>query len=178
MKSSRITRCLFFCTLFGLSFVACSEGQDESSQISARQSDTFFDVTGDVDVTVEQATATMVKIAGRIPAITVVSSPASIKKLGSSYSVNLFFSNEFEPKTGSFPVRFSYRNKPDTLGGSFIQRGGRFSHDTNGTVEFVEIGDQVRVRFEFQTYDTGEGRLGRQGVTVKGEAVAAWADIF
>jgi hypothetical protein len=53
-----------------------------------------------------------------------------------------------------------------------------FSHDTEGTAEFIEFGEQVRVRFEFKTYNKSEGTEGRQGVTVKGEAVCPWADIF
>ena len=56
----------------------------------AADNDTFFSVSGDVTVTVDEATANMVRIRDRIPAMTIVSAPASIKKLGSSYSINLF----------------------------------------------------------------------------------------
>ena len=120
----------------------------------------------------------MIRIRGTIPALTITSSAASIKKLGKSYSVHLFFSNDFEPAPGIYPVQFSYRNSRNTLGGSFMSREGRFSHDTSGTAEFLEFGEQVRVRFEFQTFDSDEGAEGRKGVTIRGEAVCDRADIF
>lgn len=144
----------------------------------AAESETFFSVTGDVEVNIEEATAQMVRIGGRVPAINVSSAPASIKKLGKSYSVNLFFSNDFDPQPGTYPVQFSYRKHPNTLGGSFMQSADMFSHDTEGTAEFIEFGEQVRFRFEFQVFDSSEGSEGRRGVTVKGEAVCPWADIF
>jgi hypothetical protein len=153
---------------FGVS--SCAEAVPES--------DTFFSVSGDITVSVDQATAQLVRIGDKIPALTIGSAPASIKKLGTSYSVNLFFSNDFDPQPGTYPVEFSYRKHPNTLGGSFMQSAERFSHDTKGTVEFIEFGEQVRVRFEFQVFDSSEGREGRQGVTVKGEAVCPWVDIF
>lgn len=53
-----------------------------------------------------------------------------------------------------------------------------FSHDTTGTAEFIEFGEQVKVRFEFEVFDESEGSEARQRVTVKGEAVCARADIF
>jgi hypothetical protein len=140
--------------------------------------ETYFSVSGDVSVSVDQATAQMVRIRDRTPALTITSAPASIKKLGGSHSVNLFFSDDFAPNTGTYPIAFSYRKHANTLGGSFIKPGGMFSHDTEGTAEFIEFGEQVRVRFEFKTYNKSEGTEGRQGVTVKGEAVCPWADIF
>jgi hypothetical protein len=139
---------------------------------------TRFSVSGDLTVSVEQATATMLRIRGKIPALTIQSAPASIRKLGKSYSVNLFFSNEFDPKPGTYPVQFGYRGEANTLGGSFMGGGSRFSHDTEGTAEFVEFGEQVRVRFEFRVFDKSEGTEGRRGVTVRGEATCARADIF
>ena len=168
MRTFNISLLLVAFSCFGIS--SCAE--------EIPQSDTFFTVSGDISVSVDQATATMVRIGGKIPALTIAASPASVKKLGSSYSVNLFFSNDFEAKPGTYPVAFSYRKKTNTLGGSFIQRGGMFSHDTNGTAEFIEFGEQVRVRFEFQVFDGSEGSEGRQAVTVKGEAVCPWVDIF
>jgi len=137
-----------------------------------------FSVSGDVTVSVEEATATMLKLGGKIPAMTIVSAPASSKKHGRSDSVNLFFSNEFDPKPGTYSVQFSYRGTANTLGGSFMVKGGRFSHDTEGTAEFIEFGEQVRVRFEFQVFDESEGAEGRRGVTVQGEAICAGIDIF
>ena len=63
-------------------------------------------------------------------------------------------------------------------GGSFIGPKMRFSHDTEGEAEFLEFGDQVKVRFEFATYDKSEGKEGRAKVTVKGEAVCPRGDAF
>ncbi len=143
-----------------------------------QESATFFSVSGDVEVVVTEATATMVKIGGRIPAITIVSAPASIRELGTSYSVNLFFSRDFDPKAGEVAIEFSYTQKTDTLGASFRQRGATFSHDTRGTAEFTEFGEQVKVRFEFEVFDETEGTEGRRRVTVTGEAICARADIF
>ncbi len=120
----------------------------------------------------------MTKIRERFPALTIVSSPVSIKKLGRSYSVNLFFSNKFDPKPGIYPVEYSYRSKPNTLGGSFLQRGKMFSHDTKGSADFIEFGEKVKVHFKFQVFDKSEGTVGRQGVTVEGEAVCDRVDIF
>ena len=68
-------------------------------------------------------------------------------------------------------------NKKNTLGGSFFG-GGLFSHDTKGEAEFLEFGEQVRVRFQFTTYDKSEGEDGRRMVTVKGEAVCPLGDVF
>lgn len=144
----------------------------------SQQSPTFFSVSGDVEVVVTEATAQMVKIRDRIPAITIVSAPASIRELGTSYSVNLFFSSDFDPKAGEVAIEFSYIRKTDTLGASFRQRGATFSHDTKGTAEFIEFGEQVRVRFEFEVFDGSEGTEGRRRVTVTGEAICARADIF
>ncbi len=173
MRTFIIPLLLVLSAFFGVS--ACAEEGTE-----ATKSDTFFDVSGDVTVSIDEATATMTKIRGLIPAMTIISTPASVKKLGTSYSVNLFFSNDFEPKPGTYPVEFSYRTLANTLGGSFMQRGSLFSHDTRGTAEFVEFGERVKVRFEFQTFDKSDGSEGRRGVTVKGEAVCVcqYSDIF
>lgn len=146
--------------------------------VAVESSDTFFAASGDVTITVEEATATMTKIRDRIPAITIISAPASVQKLGSNYSVNLFFSTDFEPEPGEYPIEFSYRNQANTLGGSFRGDGTTFSHDTKGTAEFIEFGEHLKVRFEFEAFDQGEGSEGRRRVTVKGEAVCARADIF
>lgn len=175
MRTLVILRPFLFCALLGISSPGCT---DEPSDTAAGQSDTFFTVSGDVTVSIDEATATLVRIRGKYPAMTIVSAPSSIKKLGKSYSANLFFSNDFEPKPGTYPIAFSYRVHPNTLGGSFLQRGAMFSHDTVGTAEFIEFGDEVKVRFEFEVFDQSEGTEGRQSVTVKGEAVAQHADIF
>ena len=157
--------------LMPFALIGTSSCAEEAAK--AVKSDTFFMVSGDITVSVDDATAAISKIGGKIPALLIRTTPASLRKLGSSYSVNLFFSNGFEPKIGTYPVQFSYRNKPNTLGGSFMQGSNMFSHDTKGTAEFVEFGEQVKVRFECQTFDSSDGTEGRQGVTVKGEAVCS-----
>lgn len=179
---STLSRLLLLCALAGLISPGCAQesGEADSGKVTpaAGHGDTYFAVSGDVTAEVDAADATLVKIRGTIPAMTIVSAPASVRKLGTSYSVNLFFPEGFEPKPGVYPIRFSYRKHPDTLGGSFLQRGARFSHDTEGTAEFTEFGDKVRVRFEFEVFDRSEGKDGRKRVLVKGEAVSAPADIF
>ena len=138
---------------------------------------TVFETSGDVTVTVDPATASLTKNRRGIRTLNITSAPASIRELGKSYSANLFFSREFDPKPGKYPVVFSYLNKQNTLGGSFFG-GGLFSHDTQGEAEFLEFGEQVKVRFQFTTYDKSEGKDGRRTVTVKGEAVCPRGDVF
>lgn len=152
-------------------FVLLGVGACSAEAPQATRSDTFFSVSGDVTVNIDEATATLTMIGGQIPAMTIVSSPASIRKHRSSYSANLFFSDDFTPKPGTYPIEFSYRKQANTLGGSFLQRGDMFSHDTKGTAEFVEFGDRIKVRFRFQTFVTSAGSADRRSVTVVGEAV-------
>jgi hypothetical protein len=144
----------------GLLLVPCALLAVSGLGVAAESSETFFAASGDVTVTVDEATATMTKIRDLIPAITIISAPASVQKLGSTYGANLFFSTDFDPKPGKYPIEFSYRGKANTLGASFRGDGTTFSHDTKGTAEFIEFGEQ------------------RRRVTVKGEAVCAAADIF
>ena len=146
--------------------------------VHAAESESHFIVEGDVVADVDEATATLIKIRNRIPALNIISSPAATKKLGGSYSVNLFFPNGFVPKPGSYSIDFSYRSDPTTLGGSFLSSGKLFSHDTSGSAEFTEFGDRVSVRFEFQVASESAGNEGRKVVTVRGQAVCEMADIF
>ena len=139
--------------------------------------ETLFETTGDVAVTVDPAAASLTKNRRGIRTLNITSAPASIRKLGKSYSANLFFSREFDPKPGKYAVAFSYLNKKNTLGGSFFG-GGLFSHDTKGEAEFLEFGEQVKLRFQFTTYDKSEGKEGRRTVTVEGEAVCPRGDAF
>ena len=159
--------------LFGVS--SCAEDTAETAK-----SDTYFTVTGDVSLPMVEARASIVKLGGKIPAMTISSTSAAIKKFGSSYGANLFFSNDFTPKPGTYPIEFGYRNRKDTLGGSFTQRRGMFSHDTKGTAEFIEFGDKVKVVFEFQSFNGNDKKADRKMVTVKGEAVCdcPYTDIF
>jgi len=138
---------------------------------------TVFETSGDVTVTVDSAAASLTENRRGIRTLNITSAPASVRKLGKSYSANLFFSREFDPKPGKYPVAFSYLNKKNTLGGSFYG-GGLFSHDTEGEAEFLEFGEQVKVRFQFTTYDKSEGSEGRRTVTVEGEALCPRGDIF
>lgn len=162
----------------GFLVVPCALLAISALAVAAQSSDTSFTASGDITVTVEEATATMTKIRDRIPAITIISAPASVQKLGSTYGVYLFFSVDFEPKPGEYPIEFSYRTHANTLGGSFRGDGTTFSYDTKGTAEFIEFGEQVKVRFEFETFDESEGTAGRRRVIVKGEAICVRADIF
>jgi len=162
----------------GIASASGPAGAATETPPASESAGTHFVVSGDVSASVDEATASLVKIRGTIPALTITSAPASIKKHGKSYSVNLFFSKDFDPQPGTYPVQFSYRSSPNTLGGSVITREGRFSHDTEGSAEFLEFGERVKVRFEFQTFDASEGSEGRRGVSVKGEAVCDRADIF
>lgn len=139
---------------------------------------TRFSISGDLTVSVEEATASMIKIRDRIPALTITSAPAAVRKLGQSYTVNLFFSEPFDPQPGTYPVQFSYQTSPNTLGGSMVTRGARFSTDTEGTAEFLEFGDRVHVRFEFVAFETSSGSDERRRVEVEGEASCPRADIF
>ena len=59
-----------------------------------------------------------------------------------------------------------------------MQRGGRFSNNSKGSAELVEVGEKLIVRFKFETFDKSEDKKDRRGVTVKGEATCAWIDIF
>ena len=140
--------------------------------------ETRFESTGDVAVTVEDADASIIKNRANIVTLNIVTSTASIKKLKQSYSVNLFFSRDFEAKPGQYPIEFSYLNKKDTLGGSFVSRAGMFSHDTQGEAEFLEFGDQITVKFSFRTFDKSEGSADRRMVTVTGFATCTASDLF
>ena len=119
---------------------------------------------------------TLFKNRANIVTLNLVSTTAAIRKMGRSYAANLFFSRQFEPKPGKYPIEFGYLSERDTLGGSFVARGPAFSHDTKGEAEFLEFGEQVKVRFEFQVADKSEGEEGRQVVTVRGEAVCPRGD--
>ena len=80
------------------------------------------------------------------------------KKTKESYGVNIFFSRKFTPGTGTFPIAFSYLNKKDTCGGSFIYKEkngskGFYSHDTKGSVTFKKFSDKVQGTFQMEVYD-------------------------
>jgi hypothetical protein len=79
-----------------------------------------------------------------------------------SFSVNIFFSRNFQPKAGTFPIAFSYLNKENTCGGSFSFRQkdgkrGLFSHDTKGELTFETFSEMVKGTFQMEVGD-GKGK--------------------
>ena len=162
-------------------FVACSSNQPTGSSqageaASAGKSDIYFEASGDVDVEVDEAQASLTKNQVGIVVLAVTTNTKSYRKLGDSYGARLFFSKTFDPKPGKYPVEFDYMDKTDILGGSFSVGAHTFSYDTKGEAEFLEFGDQVKVRFHFQTADKSEGEAGRRVVTVRGTAVCPRGD--
>ena len=137
----------------------------------ALAADSSFRLSGDLDVEVSEADTSLIKIRRKIPAINVISSPAMIKQLGKTYSLNLFLPDGFQAAPGTYPIDFAYRGKPDTLGASVVAAGKVLSHDTQGEAEFSDEGDRVRVVFSFSVASAGEGAADRQVVTVEGEAL-------
>ena len=80
-----------------------------------------------------------------------------------SFYVNIFFSRNFHPKAGTFPIAFSYLNKKDTCGGSFSFRKkeegkrGLFSHDTKGELTFETFAEKAKGTFHMEVGD-GKGK--------------------
>lgn len=71
--------------------------------------------------------------------------------------VNIFFSRKFNPKAGTFPIAFSYLNKPDTCGGSFSfkqgDKRGLFSYDTKGEITFETFNETAKGSFRMEVFD-------------------------
>ena len=90
-------------------FVACSSPSDsppaQSAAPAGGRSDTYFQASGDVEVNVDDAEATLFKNRANIVTLNIVSTTAAIRKMGRSYAANLFFSRQFEPKAGQVPHR-------------------------------------------------------------------------
>jgi len=174
-----------FCTVLGLLAFSIACGGNSSSgepQVNPDPeapavgvADTWFEVSGDANLRVEPATASLFTGRADIVTLNVVSGREAVQEHGRSYSANLFFSQSFDPQPGVYPIKFSYRGEANTLGGSFIGEG-MYSHDTEGEAEFMEFGDTVRVRFRFTAYSTSAGDADRKSVTVTGEAVCARGD--
>ena len=154
-----------------------SEAAPTASSADAASAETWFEVAGDVELRVEPATASIFTNRAGIVTLNVVSGREAIREHGRSHSVNLFFSRDFDPQPGTYPVKFAYRGEPNTLGGSFMGEE-LFSHDTEGEAEFTEFGEKIRVRFRFKTYSESEGSDDRRTVTVTGEAVCNRGDAF
>jgi hypothetical protein len=151
------------------------------SPVGALAADSSFSLSGDLDIEVSEADASPIKIRSKIPAIKVISTPAMIKQLGKTYSVNLFLPDGFQAAPGTYPIAFAYRGNPDTLGASVVAAGKLLSHDTQGQAEFSDEGTRVRVVFSFGVASASEGSADRQAVTVEGEALfdrAQMADLY
>jgi len=71
-----------------------------------------------------------------------------------SFYVRIFFSRDFHPKVGTFPIAFSYLNKKDTCGGSFSFRKGEkrglFSYDTKGEITFETFAEKAKGTFHME----------------------------
>lgn len=71
-----------------------------------------------------------------------------------SFYVRIFFSRDFHPKVGTFPIAFSYLNKKDTCGGSFSFRKGEkrglFSHDTKGELTIETFAEKAKGTFNME----------------------------
>lgn len=84
------------------------------------------------------------------------------KKPRESFYVNIFFSRDFSPRVGTFPIAFSYLGKKDTCGGSFSFRKevegkrGLFSHDTKGELTFEIFSEKAKGIFYMEVGD-GKG---------------------
>ena len=139
--------------------------------VQALSADSKFSISGDLSIEVEEAEANLVKIRRKIPALNVISTPAMIKKLGKTYSVNLFLPDGFQASPGSYPISTSYRGKTDVLGASLVAAGKVHSHDVEGQAEFADEDEQIRVVFSFRAANADAGKPDRVVVTVTGEAV-------
>jgi len=94
------------------------------------------------------------------------------------FQVNIFFSRNFQPKVGTFPIAFSYLNKKDTCGGSFSFRTkdgkrGLFSHDTKGEITFETFAEKVKGTFHMEV-----GNSKGQKVKVSGSFELLLGDAF
>jgi hypothetical protein len=140
-----------------------------------------FKISGDRSVSYDSASASI----SFMKAIKIwhikLSTPYDYKKReGSGFMVNLFFSRKFSPKTGTFPIKFSYLNEPNTLGGSLVVTGekkGMFSHDTDGKITFKSFGDTVSGEFEMTTLKKRRGQEDEK-VTIKGSFTCPRGDAF
>ncbi len=140
-----------------------------------------FKVSGDRSVICDSAAASFSYMKTvKIWSITLSTPYAYKKKSGSGFMVKLFFSRKFSPKAGTFPIKFSYLNKPGTLGGSLVVSGekrGMFSHDTEGTITFKSFGDTVTGEFEMTILKKKRGQKD-QKVSINGSFTCPRGDAF
>jgi hypothetical protein len=134
-----------------------------------------FAINGHVDAEVADAPASLVyNKAGKVWILSAYKD---------RFRVSLFFSKDFTPAAGTFPVQFRYRGEKDTLGGSVIVPTGEgrktrmYSHDTAGEVTFSSFDGRAIGTFEFKTYNSY--KESKNEVTTQGSFdVAVPADAF
>lgn len=116
-----------------------------------------FTITGAVEASVDDATSFVSKIERiKIWKLTLTPPRAYKEENGHDIIVSLFFSRNFDPKPGTYPVQFSYLNAENAMGGSVVVLGeGRnmYSHDTEGEVTFESFDERLIGSFHFVSYD-------------------------
>jgi len=131
---------------------------------------TSFTITGEIEVSVEDATSFVSEITRlKIWKLTLTSPPSYKAENGHNIVVSLFFSRNFEPKPGAYPVQFSYLNAENAMGGSVVIIGGgttMYSHDTEGEITFDVFDERLIGSFHFVSYDGSDED--RHGVSVEG----------
>jgi hypothetical protein len=157
----KISQTIIFCLLISFLLTHARQASAEGS----------FKISGAHQVTIESATTVFNFNKYAKVWMLQIRSPSDYKKKnGQGYSVNLFFSRDFTPAKGTFPIKFSYLSKKDTLGGSLTLSGkerGMFSHDTEGTVSFETFDTQVRGKFELSSF-SGDSSAGAPRITATG----------
>lgn len=140
-----------------------------------------FSLSGDVSLNYDSAVAGIIYMKRiEIWRIQIKTPYEYKKKNGSGFMVNLFFSRKFTPKAATFPIKFSYLNKTDTLGGSLVVSGknrGMYSNDTDGTITFKSFGDTVSGEFQMTVLKKKRGQED-QKVTVKGSFTCPRGEAF
>jgi len=161
----------FFIILFLLGTLAAVSGPVDPKGKGA------FTISGDVSLNYDSAKARIVYLKPIKIWRLEIKTPYKYKKAnGSGYTVSLFFSRKFTPKAGTFPIKFSYLNKVDTMGGSLVVSGknrGMYSHDTDGTITFTSFSDTVSGKFKMTTTkgkDKGNVSVEGSFTCPKGEA--------
>jgi hypothetical protein len=132
---------------------------------------TSFTIAGDVEASVSDATSFVSEIT-RINIWKITLSPPGTYKeeSGQDLIVSLFFSRNFEPKPGTYPVQFSYLNGENVMGGSVVVLGEErdmYSHDTEGEVTFEVFDDRLKGSFHFVSYNGSDEN--RKEISIEGK---------
>ena len=129
-----------------------------------------FTIAGDIEVSVEDATSFVSEITRiKIWKLTLRSPPSYKAENGRNIIVSLFFSRNFEPKPGAYPVQFSYLNAENAMGGSVVVLGNgvdMYSIDTEGEITFEVFDERLTGSFHFVSYNGSDED--RHEVSVKG----------